>query len=32
LGQGKQGVVECLKDNPELASELETKIREYYAV
>ena len=28
LGQGRDAVIQLLKDNPELASELETKIRE----
>lgn len=32
LGQGRQAVVEMLKDNPELADELESKIREHYAI
>lgn len=32
LGQGKSAVVEVLKDNPELADEIEARICEYYAI
>jgi recombination protein RecA len=32
IGKGKQNVINILKDNPELADELENKIKEYYAI
>ena len=32
LGQGKENVKLLLKDNPELCSEIETKVREYYDI
>ena len=32
LGQGKENVKLLLKDTPELCSELEEKVREYYDV
>lgn len=32
LGQGREGVKELLRDNPELAAEIEKKIKEKYAV
>lgn len=32
LGQGREGVKELLKDNPELAAEIEKKIKEKFAI
>ena len=32
LGQGKENVKLLLKDNPELCSEIEKKVREYYDI
>lgn len=32
IGQGKEAVVELLKDNPELVKEIDTKVREQYGI